>query len=74
MPTLTRSFLAATMTVLGASAALAHGESPSAGFAQAHGHPHGVEWLIGLAAVAAVAVLFGASRRLARKRVSSRRD
>ncbi|HJP23218.1 MAG: hypothetical protein QF546_09115 [Alphaproteobacteria bacterium] len=74
MPTLTRTLLATALTGLGASTALAHGQSPSAGFAQVHAHPHGMEWLIGLAAMAAIAVLFGVSRRLSRKRASSRRD
>ncbi len=74
MPTLTRTFLAGALTVLGASTVLAHGQSPSAGFAEVHGHPHGMEWLIGLAAVVAIAVLFGAGRRWAKSRISSRRD
>ncbi len=74
MPTLTRTLLATALSGLGASTALAHGESPSAGFAQLHGHPHGVEWLIGLAAVAAIAVLFGAGQRWTKSRVSERRD
>ena len=68
----TRTLLATALTVLGGAPALAHGQSASAGFAQAHAHPHGMEWLIGLAAVAAIAALFAAGRRWARS--SNRRD
>ncbi|HJM48264.1 MAG TPA: hypothetical protein QGF63_00290 [Alphaproteobacteria bacterium] len=72
MPKLSRTLIATAFTFLAAAPALAHGQSPSAGFAEAHAHPHGMEWLVGLAAVAAIAALFGTGRRWARS--SARRD
>ena len=49
MPKLSRTLIATAFTFLAAAPALAHGQSPSAGFAEAHAHPHGMEWLVGLA-------------------------